>query len=389
MSSGGSSLGLGCVANGTIAACTFGGLVPAGPAPYLKAYDANGQVLWSSGDVLNATAYTSAPMIDAAGGVIAADNRTVVRFDASGNVVWRTATPGGLPISPVATQNGVVVLGTFGGPIASFDSATGAFLGSLHLFATIDGHKGRFETTNTPAVRGNRIYVTTEFRLYEGTPGAPDPAHHGRLYAIDVDPTRPWPFRLRVAWFYEFGSGSFASPLLVRDVVYFDAERPAPNSDPLEPQFLAVKDLGTSGQLVWTQPLKAPALASAARDPRGGLWVYARSVPELLRLSETTGAVLQTIPTGSLVPSSAMTVAGWPVLGRPTMILSLTSPKGLPFETHVVALDLVNEVQLWAESTGAQADGMAMGQFPIVQAGASPVVVFTTNARGTWALATQ
>jgi hypothetical protein len=30
-----------------------------------------------------------------------------------------------------------------------------------------------------------------------------------------------------------------------------------------------------------------------------------------------------------------------------------------------------------------------MGQFPIVMAGSTPVVVFTTNARGTWAVAAR
>ena len=388
-SSGGSRQGLGCVANGVTAACTFGGVPPPGPAPYLKTYDADGRVLWTSGDVLNPTAMASAPLIDTAGGVIAADTRTVVRFGPGGDIVWRTTTPGGIPISPVVTDAGVVVLATAFGPISAFDSGTGALVESLQLVETIDGRRGRFETFNTPAVRGSRIYVVTELRLYDGPPGAPDPRHHGRLYAIDIDPAAPSGQRLWVAWFLELGARTSASPLLIGDVLYFDVDRPAPGSDVLEPQFLAVRDTGAAGTIVWSVALKAQALASAARDPRGGLWIYARSVPELVRLSEASGAVLQRINTGSLTPSSAMTIAGRPIFRHPVMLLSLTSAGAAPFATYVTAVDLVEEVTRWTFQTGSQVSDMAMGQFPIVQAGSTPVVVFSTNASGTWAIGAQ
>ena len=104
----GSTYGLGCSSNGSVAACSFGGTGLAGP--FLKAYDADGTVLWTAGDGLNSNAYTSAPMVAADGGVIAADNRVVTRFGPSGNVIWSVAHAGGAPVSPTVTENGVVVL---------------------------------------------------------------------------------------------------------------------------------------------------------------------------------------------------------------------------------------------------------------------------------------
>src|SRR5215207_1801143 len=54
-----SSQGLGCASDGSIAVCTHGGPQRRARAPYLKAYDGAGKLLWDSGAALNSWAWTS------------------------------------------------------------------------------------------------------------------------------------------------------------------------------------------------------------------------------------------------------------------------------------------------------------------------------------------
>src|SRR5690349_1662639 len=171
--------GLGCSANGAVAICTSGDRTANRDRPYLKAYDGGGRVLWDSGKALNSWAWTSVPIVDEAGGAIAADDTALVRFDPQGRLLWSTKTPGGAPISPTQTGDGTVVLATSGGPVSAYDPGSGRRLATLDLRATLDGRSGRFDTTNTPSARGNRIYVSTELHLDDGRA---DPGHHARLY---------------------------------------------------------------------------------------------------------------------------------------------------------------------------------------------------------------
>ncbi|MCH9682502.1 MAG: PQQ-binding-like beta-propeller repeat protein [Deltaproteobacteria bacterium] len=142
----GSNFALGCVSNGERVACSFGGNLQ--PGPYLKVYDGQGTVLWTSVDAdtgldrLNKTAFASAPMIDAQGGVIAVDNNALIRFDDAGHTVWSTPQTGGLPISPGLTDDGVIVLGTNDGVVAAYDSSTGEVLGTLILNVVEAGRVG-------------------------------------------------------------------------------------------------------------------------------------------------------------------------------------------------------------------------------------------------------
>ncbi|MGH2543295.1 MAG: hypothetical protein ACRDIB_10870, partial [Ardenticatenaceae bacterium] len=194
----GSSQGLGCSSNGTDVACTFGrvgGACAEEDTLIVYGYDdGTGEPFrrWDSDTLLNCTAYTSAPLIGLGGSVVAADDEKIVRFGPSGTLLWIAPTPGGRPTSPVLTDDGRIVVATFGGPISLYTSDTGVLINALDL--SEDG--GRYVTSNTPAVRGNRLYVISQHSEDET---------RGRLYAIDI--VRPVPpaqsSTLQVAWYLD------------------------------------------------------------------------------------------------------------------------------------------------------------------------------------------
>lgn len=388
----GSDKGLGCASNGSVAACSFA-TNSVDQLPTLTVYDATGQQRWSS-SLLNGFAFASAPIVDAAGGVIAADTQRVVRYDPQGNVLWNTATPGGIPISPTFTDNGAIMLATMAGPVSAYDVQTGALIGQLALTETLliggQPRPGIFDTANTPAVYGNRIYISTVFRAF-GTAGVQP---YGRLYALDVNRPDGRQAEISIAWYFEFRGPSGASPLLLRSggqsVIYFDGSGVIPGG-PTDPQFFAVKDLGAAPQLLWQYSMPTMPVAAAAADPRGGLWVYAPLYPQLLRLSPA-GQLIQVIDLDTLVgeagvhvPYSALTIAGlapWPVM--------ILSARAVDYSSvFVTAIDLANHSLLWKyridESLGRK--GSPLGQFPILKtATGAPVVILSTAGNGVWGL---
>lgn len=381
----GANYGLGCASNGKVVACSLGGNF-GGRGPFLKVYDALGHLLWTS-DLLDFWSWTSAPMVDAAGGVIAVDDRHAIRFGPGGEVSWRAETPGGLPVSPVVTENGTLILATLHGPIAAFDSRDGTFLGERSLPGSYRGLSGAFETRNTPSVDRNRIYVLTEFRRSRG---ANPPRRPARLYAIDVEPQRTPP--LSVAWYFTFGARSGSSPLFIDGVIYFDGDRIEPEGEK-DPHFFAVRDQGDHGELLWRVPMPGEGFASAARDPRGGIWVFGYEAPWLLRLHEESGEILQRIDLGAMIdapvlhtPFSVMSIAKGK--GGPVMLVTASAIGKTAFGSHeLVALDLVTETPLWRFRYGFTFRDWAAGQFPIVETPeGEPVVVFTTFANGVIAL---
>lgn len=370
--------GLGCSATPFMAVCTFGPAKDGAQRPQVKAYNATGKVLWDSGDVLNGTAWTSVPILSRNGEAIATDDQSLVRFSADGRVVWKSATPGGRPISPTLTQNGAVVLATIGGPISVYKSDTGELVGQLDLRDTLGGLRGRFETTNTPGTRGNRVYISTEFKLEDG---GSDPNHHGRLYAVDVDPAPGPQESVRVAWFYEFGARSGASPLVIGDRIYFDGDRASP-SGAFAPRFFAVRDEGSSPRLLWDYATGGPAAASAARDPRGGLWVFALGATSLVRLSEKDGALLDTIDLPSLTGvAGARPWSGIGIThgrkGQPVLIVSARTTSA----AWVIAIDVTARSLIWKAHVGSDSYGdLPRGQWPILAGGdGKRVLVFTTR----------
>ena len=292
----GSRQGLGCSANGTIAACTY-----SGSSDNLVAYDYDGTILWASGTVLNGSAYSSAPLVLQDGSVIACDDEVVVRFDAGGGIVWQSPlVEGGIPVSPVTTDDGSIVLvGTYGGPVYAWHMASGELAGLLYVRASPDD-PGFFETVNTPAVRGNRLYVVGHHQVG----GVRDADSLSWMVAIDVVPGAvALDQRLHIAWHYEFGGPSRASPLLIGpDVLSMPTVR---QSAPPRPPDTAVRDLGTRPRYAGSGP---PGGRWRPCDPRPAeLLTYTLFSPWVVRRTAATGAVVQAVNLDTLIEKRGRT----------------------------------------------------------------------------------
>lgn len=375
----GSGIGLGCASNGTTAVCSYKGAT----VDAVVAYDANGNRLWTSQALLGPSAFTSAPMIDDSGGVIAADRSHIVRFSPQGKPLWAGASPKGIPISPTQTSSGALVVATSGGPVSVYNSVTGALLGSLYLYQ--NGVSGPFfDTVNTPCAAGNRTYVLTAL--------AGDPQQPGRLYAIDVDPANAAQ-PLSVAWYWEFGGPSGASPTCVPGGIIFDGAAPVAGV-PSSPTLFALRDDADHATLLWSQPVSNPVPASVAHDPRGGVWVIGTQYPRVERRSESTGLVIDGFSLSALVndgtkyvPSSALSISGTPT--RPILTVGAFRPDGT--RSLVLAVDLLTRTLLWSFDLTPMvgANGPA-GQFPMaLDAAGHPVVVFSARTSGAYFVGLQ
>lgn len=370
----GSGLGLGCSSNGTTAVCSYKS--PSGDA--VIAYSADGTRLWTSRGILSYTAYTSVPMIDQQGTVIAADSKRLIRFSAVGKVLWSVFTPGGYPISPIQTSSGAIVIATANGPLSVYDPEAGVFIGSLYLWDDGPG-TGFYETVNTPCATGNRVYVSTQL--------AGDVQRKGRLYAVDVDMTNTVQ-PLTVAWWWDFGGPSGASPTCVGNTIFFDAYSPLPGG-PKSPTLVGLADNGLSPSVLWLQPVPNSVPASVARDPRGGIWVISSGYASIERRSESTGLVIDSFRISDLIadgskyfPSSATTISGTPT--NPVLTFGAVQSPGP--NSYVMSVDLTTFGLLWKQplSLGIFSDKTA-GQFPIViDSAGQPVVVFAGYCSGAY-----
>jgi hypothetical protein len=377
--------GLGCVSNGEMAVCSFR---PTRSRPIgIKAYGSKGESLWSYSG-LQMDAWYSAPMIGQDGDVIAADSRIILRFNNNGKILWTQPTAGGNPISPNVTDDGKIVLATMNGPISAYDYNTGRYIASIRLderqFVNFRWRSGYFDTINTCAVKGNRIYVSTRF-----THGF-IPTNIGRLYALDLNDEG-----FSIAWYYEFRAPSGTSPTLgtiekdgeTRTVIYFDGDA----------QALAVKDMDSYGDLLWSYPLGSGPESSPAIDPRGGIWYFGFGDSRLLRIDRESGNLLEEIDMGVIlgesgiyIPISIMTIAG--DADSPVMIVTGTNSGYSRTFVTAITLDEKGNELLWKY----RVDGflgfgdVPSGQFAIINSYENPdesVVVFGTNANGVWGLA--
>lgn len=365
----GSVTGLGCSANGHVAICANRGKT----GDSIIAYAADGSRLWTSQGLLNGWTWTSAPMVNPGGGAIAADSARVVRFGPAGQVIWATRTPLGLPISPIETRGGTIVLATRFGPLSAYNSTDGSPVGTLYIRENPDDTEF-FDTANTPCTAGNRIYISAMKRN--------DPSNTGWLAALDVDPSNTAE-PLKVAWHFTFGAPSGASPTCVGNTIYFDGAGLHPG-DPVRPQLFAVRDDGSAGTLVWNQPVTSRVLASLAQDPRGGLWVYYEGSGALDRRSNLTGNVIESLDVPALVgdvnpnvPWSALTIAG--AATQPVLIVGTRDIQGLT--CYVIAIDLVQRALLWKVNINpAYGTDYSHTQFPIVLDGLSKPVIVASGA---------
>jgi outer membrane protein assembly factor BamB len=205
-----------------------------------------------------------------------------------------------------------------------------------------------------------------------------------------------------IAWYYEFRAPSGTSPTLGEDtdddttIIYFDGSGLTPASGN-DPRALAVTDLGSSAELLWTYPLSALPQSSPARDPRGGFWYFVPGSSELLRLDETTGDqngdLIQTInvndivndDTGTFIPHSVMTISG--DVESPVMMVAAAASNYS--KAYVIAIDLNSGSLLWKYQVdeGKGFYGTPCGQYPILlNSEDEPVVVFSTRQNGVWGL---
>jgi hypothetical protein len=146
---------------------------------------------------------------------------------------------------------------------------------------------------------------------------------------------------------------------------------------------------------VWTARFSGRFGASAAQDPRGGLWVAPWQSGLLLRLDQATGAVLQTVDialAGGLTPgyfmNTALSVSG----GVGSVVLTFgaqTTATSGDISTQVLAIEVATAAAgqtVWRFRVAANpATNAATGQFPVViGSGGARRVVFSGTRSGTY-----
>lgn len=393
--------------NGEIAACTFSGL-----KDNLVIYDYDGNRLWSSGDLLNIYSFFSAPIVDIYSRVIACDNRVVILVDTfdydndSKIVEWVSEIPfGGVPFSPVITDDNTLVIATDKGPVYAYNISDGSLIGwkflgedeiihPIYRLLNIDD-PGFFSTINTPCVKCNRVYISTQ---YKSPIGIPTLLHHARLYALDIDSDNPnVEERLTEAWHFEFGGPSQASPTLINETIYFDGYRQKPSLF-RDIHLFAVTDIGKYWKEEWRQAYPLQTYASFAKDPRGGFWYIDSFGGKLVHFSTSNGSIIEEIFIDNLVkekgkhhPSSVMTICGNDT--NPILIVSASSLRLLKANSYVIAIDLAaNNSLLWKvklfEGFPLFMD-LAFGQYTILMKDNNPRVIFGSFRDGVWAIGVE
>ncbi|VVB60996.1 Uncharacterised protein [uncultured archaeon] len=265
--------------------------------------------------------------------------------------------------------------------------------------------EGFFSSINSICAKGNRIFVTTQYKK-PGTRPFNDTI--GRLYAIDVNPDATNESdRLRENWSYTFFGVSQASPTLIDDTLYFDGYNNTPIRQNRDPHIYAVY---TNGTEKWKISYDNITLFSFARDPRGGFWYedsdQIRSLfggntggNKLVRFYEENGTEIKgqaidmkTILNDSgsykdkpVLPCSDMTTCGTET--NPIMLISANHPL-LTEGKWVLAIDLSNNNQLiWKVPIYSWSDfNYAGGQYTILNESGHYRVLFGTYVGGVMAI---
>lgn len=367
-SGSGSGFGLGCTSNTKVVACTYQGLA----SPTLVVYNADGVKMWDSGFHLNGSASASAAIVADDGGIVAADSRNVVRFSPTGSVIWKKRFNGGLPISPNYTDNGAIVVAGSDGTIAAYRVSDGFAFTPIRL----GDANGFFQTRNSPAVRGNRMYVSLDHEANENV---------GRLVAIDVNTSATNGVYLTVAWTHDFTGPSGGTPLIFGDTIIFDGASTNDTSTGATPFLRCVQDKGAAAVTLWTQIMPGPVKAAPTLDPRGGFWTFpARG--SLMRFSTSPSSPTSSAPTllqtidlhaltgeaGTQSPSSAMVMADG-LNGDPVMIVGIMSRpdgSGPTGASMVAAIDVKNTRLLWRDIVSPTSQTVVISQFVITKSNA-------------------
>lgn len=348
---GGSTYGVGCTSNTKIAACAyFAGLT---------VYNGGGHIQWEKD--LGIATWTSAPIVTPYDTVLAAAVGKMVHYDRFGRELWVNTDFDGFAISPVILQpQAVVIVATGAGILHAFDLWTGEHLaGPVAVEHRVGPRTYSCRTWNTPGVRvgHDRFYVSADCSI--------GGSNSSFLMAYDFDLNSEVGFTQ--AWSFPYTGYSGASPTVIEDRIYFDGN---PRSGLDIPHVYGIRDRGNFAEELWRREVNGPLQTSLAHDPRGGLWVFTlrwandqyAAHPEVRRLDETTGAVLQSFRIDQLVaddpdnpppatPSSIMTIASGP--NGPIMLIAAMVPlgEGQPLcevrDAWIVAVDLNGSYALW------------------------------------------
>jgi hypothetical protein len=250
----GAAWGLGCVSNGDIAACGVSRKL-LGKNNCIRVYNHSGDEIYTSGNLLN-WVWTSAPIIDEYGSVIAAGRERMIRFDPEGNIVWDLSLPkpkvgeqkikytlggnygiidGGLSMGMVVAGN-YIILPRVAGPLTIIDKESGAIVNQKYIYEDsssgfslveeLASYNNPFYTTkNSPAVLSflnkARIYLSCAEVNPDGTglpfpeAGTPDGA---AMVAIDLMLTGKNAGELKPVWNHKYLKPSGASPTLIKFV---------------------------------------------------------------------------------------------------------------------------------------------------------------------------
>jgi len=302
-------------------------------------------------------------------------------------------------------EDGKIIIATNRGPIYAYNSSDGSLIGwkflgedekihPIYRLLNIDD-PGFFSTINTPCVKGNRVYVSTQ---YKGPRGKPTLRHHARLYAVDIDSDNSnVTNRITESWYYEFGGPSQASPTIINDTIYFDGYREKP-SIPRDIHLFAIKDKGEFFEEVWKKDYPLQTYASFAIDPRGGFWYIDPFGGKLVHFSTENGEILEEILIDNLIdekgmhlPSSVMTICGNDT--NPILLVSASAIKPFLSDSYVIAIDLqANNSLLWKiklfEGLFISFD-FAFGQYTILMKDDNPRVIFGSFRDGIWAVGSK
>lgn len=221
----GRSLGLGCVSNNAVVACTYAAgptgppgarLCPGGtPTDTLVIYDNGQNIVYKSGCLLDGTAQSSAPLINSNGDVITADSKHLIRVNynssthtypsngiASVSATLSTLVTGsdpGSPVSPIILKNGtmVAIATRIPGDVSVYWADDLTKIGQITVTGTCSNPDGcPYESRNTPAASynsDNRFYVSMNAYVDGSTADCTSAecldAGYGKLIAFDVNPS--------------------------------------------------------------------------------------------------------------------------------------------------------------------------------------------------------
>jgi hypothetical protein len=190
------------------------------------------------------------------------------------------------------------------------------------------------------------------------------------------------------AWHYDYYGPSGASPLVIGNVLYFDATNSGSSTD--DTLLYALQDNGTSASLLFSVDISTTnrITAAFAQDPRGGFWSFPFTQQYMCLRSATDGSLLDTLDINALIqpgggahtyyPSSATCITGSST--NPVMVIEAQTST-LSDTAYILAIDLPTDTLLW--KLALPSSGRALGQFPILEpSGMAPRIVFTQPANG-------